>query len=201
VAVFDEKPEPETDIAIDAEGKRLRITVPENCRVETLRKELLKKLKGMLDMAQDVSMMHGVKRLEDSKPISSYRIGRSSAISVTICLRGGGGRALDTSDSKSILLGLVEIQSPDGSWADPAKVCSIWQSAAKVQVYDELGHLKLPKRERVFATILAIAVLRDQCRDEHQSWKLIERKSFAWLSRFDLNHEELITRAMKVISG
>jgi hypothetical protein len=105
VAVFDEKPEPETYITIEAEGERLLISVPENCRVETLRERVQRKL-GI----SKICMVQRRKVLEDSMLISSYRIRQTS----TVCLQcplmgGGGGPAYPTPDSKSILLGLVEI--------------------------------------------------------------------------------------------
>jgi hypothetical protein len=67
-------------------------------------------------------------------------------------------------------------------------------------MFGELERLEAAQRERVFATMLAIALLRARCGGQRSSWMLIEAKGLDWLSSFGVRVDELVARAIALIS-
>jgi hypothetical protein len=81
------------------------------------------------------------------------------------------------------LLELIALQSIDGSWRIAEKVEKI--SGGAVVMAGEL-------EEAVFATALAIAILRKRFSEQSAQWAMIERKAIRWLSRHTPDAEQII---------
>jgi hypothetical protein len=54
-------------------------------------------------------------------------------------------------------------------------------AGTQIPLFDELAELDREQRERVFATILAVALLRKRCAGRHSSWVMIDRRRLSGL--------------------
>jgi hypothetical protein len=99
---------------------------------------------------------------------------------------------------KDMLMAVVELQQFDGCWTDVEGLCAI--IGRRIAILDELMSIREKERERVFATIIAIAILRDRCATQRASWQLIEQKGLNWLlpsiSAVTVDIEALINRTI-----
>jgi hypothetical protein len=78
------------------------------------------------------------------------------------------------------LIEVVELQGIDGSWSevDPLLILSRKVEADFAAVEAASGG-----RRTVFATVLAVAILRVQCQARKAAWRLVEQKALDWLVR------------------
>jgi hypothetical protein len=74
------------------------------------------------------------------------------------------------------LMHIVGLQNIDGSWSDVDAVVAL--SGVSAAAFSTVR----ADSEAVFATALAVAVLRRKCADRQSAWRLVERKAVAWLS-------------------
>jgi hypothetical protein len=89
------------------------------------------------------------------------------------------------------MLALIGLQKVQGSWNNIQaiqQVCGI--------------HVECPSeltgKVDVFATVLAIAVLRKRFSDRESQWKMIERKGLRWLNSQGIDSERIITELISL---
>jgi hypothetical protein len=88
---------------------------------------------------------------------------------------------------------VLALQQFDGSWADASALSKAGNVTAKAWA----GVLEQANGASIFATSLAIAILRTKASERQASWALIERKALEWLSAHGVSEvEELIERAI-----
>jgi fluoride ion exporter CrcB/FEX len=90
------------------------------------------------------------------------------------------------SGNENPLIALLDLQGIDGSWTDPQAV----QAAASVKVDCPS---EFSGRIAIFATALAIAILRKRFQEKESQWRLIERKGLRWLSAQGVDAEGVIS--------
>jgi hypothetical protein len=73
------------------------------------------------------------------------------------------------------VLELIALQTVDGYWASAEQL----QTAAGLHVDCPSDLAGIPS---VFATVLAIAILRTRFLDRKSQWRMIERKALRWLA-------------------
>jgi pyruvate/2-oxoglutarate dehydrogenase complex dihydrolipoamide acyltransferase (E2) component len=87
---------------------------------------------------------------------------------------------------------LTDLQEVDGSWRDGSAVAKAGE--VKATIWAELA-----AREGgalIFATILALAILRAKAAVRKAAWFLIEEKALRWLKTQGVEPESLISRAL-----
>merc|ERR1712083_1074994 len=101
------------------------------------------------------------------------------------------GRAPQTQDA---LQPLLLLQAFDGSW----QLGSTLQQALKVapEVLEIAGDVP----EKVWATALCVAFLRGKLAHRQEEWTLVAAKACTWLRGEGYDPEELVTRALDVLS-
>jgi hypothetical protein len=72
-------------------------------------------------------------------------------------------------------LALLGLQNFEGAWVDPQKL----QDLCGVQVKCPTA---LAGKNEVWATTLAVAILRVRFKDRKSEWTMIERKALQWLA-------------------
>jgi hypothetical protein len=87
------------------------------------------------------------------------------------------------------MLALIELQEFQGSWSEVKKVQDA--SGVVVECPSELSG-----RPDVFATALAIAILRKHFQSRESQWRMIERKAQKWLSTQGVDAEGVIAQLM-----
>jgi len=94
---------------------------------------------------------------------------------------------------------IVSFQKFDGSWDSPSDLLNILQK--QIEIFSELSDIENSIKERAFATILAISILRERCAESKDSWKLVERKALNWLQNNlkGKNLDDLISKAISQI--
>jgi hypothetical protein len=95
------------------------------------------------------------------------------------------------------LMRIIGMQQLDGSWADVARLLEV--AGTQILLFSELAGLDKKQRERAFATILAVALLRKRCSWRQSSWAMIERKALEWLGRIGVDVDLLIGRAVALL--
>jgi hypothetical protein len=102
----------------------------------------------------------------------------------------------EETESGPSLKSLTDLQSIRGYWSDVQKVIAL-VGIKSVEPFDELrGH---ENSSSIFASVLAVAILRKRLQSQRSSWSLIESKCLKWLSCQGIDAEPLITRAMALI--
>jgi hypothetical protein len=93
--------------------------------------------------------------------------------------------------SSDQMLALIGLQKVEGSWSDIQAIqnsCGI-----RVKCPPELNG-----KPDVFATALAIAILRKRFSDRESQWKMIERKGLRWLNTQGIDSERIITELVSL---
>jgi hypothetical protein len=85
---------------------------------------------------------------------------------------------------------LIRLHTVEGYWKNSAELYK--ERCAPIRMPDAIGEME--NREKVFATILAIAILRTHYASDHGSWGILEEKSLTWLTaqKCQFNIETLI---------
>jgi hypothetical protein len=99
------------------------------------------------------------------------------------------GAAASTGDP---LLALLDLQGFDGSWADAHALERL--AGVTVECPDDLSG-----RGAVFATALAIALLRKQFEAKESVWRLIERKGLRWLAQQGVDAEAIVSTLITLL--
>jgi hypothetical protein len=89
------------------------------------------------------------------------------------------------------MLVLIKLQNVKGLWSDIKtieKSCGIHVECPP----------ELTRKRDVFATALAIAILRNRFSGRESQWKMIERKGLKWLSTQGIDPEEIITELISL---
>jgi hypothetical protein len=87
---------------------------------------------------------------------------------------------------------VTDLQEVNGSWRDSQAVAKAGQVKAKV--WSDLAGQK--GGAVIFATILALAILRAKAAGRRAAWFLIEEKALKWLRAQGVEPEGLISRAL-----
>jgi hypothetical protein len=110
--------------------------------------------------------------------------------------RGGGFGDLSGAVSLD-LRAVTSLQSLDGSWPNSQPLFAL--VGRRVGEFTSLA--RGPQKDAIFATIVAVAILRAKCRERQPAWKMIEAKALQWLSVRCIGFEALIEAAVGQLSG
>jgi hypothetical protein len=86
----------------------------------------------------------------------------------------------------------LSLQAFDGSWKDPQALLTA--AAVRVECPSELAG-----QPAVFATALAIALLRKRFQANESQWRMIERKALMWLSARGSDPEAIVAALIALL--
>jgi hypothetical protein len=89
------------------------------------------------------------------------------------------------------ILALIGLQKVDGSWSDIQTL----QDSNGIHV---ICPSEFTGKPDVFATALAIAILRKRFSARERQWKMIERKALKWLRTQGVDSEGMITQLLSL---
>jgi hypothetical protein len=94
------------------------------------------------------------------------------------------------------LADVTSLQRLDGSWDNPAALIAL----AKVDVAAPASLDGKSEAKAIFATAVAVAILRTRFAQRRASWTMIERKALEWLAERIEDPEQLIAEIVTLLS-
>jgi hypothetical protein len=91
---------------------------------------------------------------------------------------------------------VTDRQEIDGSWKNATLLLD--RVGGAIQVFPELDGVD--RADEIFATIVALAILRAKCMENAAAWRMIEGKAVRWLKARGVDFEPLIARAVAGLS-
>jgi uncharacterized protein YegL len=95
-------------------------------------------------------------------------------------------------DCEDLITTLISRQQYDGSWNNPEELQTMYNLKVKKS--------RISVKSEIFATALAIALLRNRYQYCRSEWMMIERKALHWLSSQVADPETIITDLFQVLS-
>jgi hypothetical protein len=95
-----------------------------------------------------------------------------------------------------VFTSITSLQTIKGFWKDAGKLGKLL-GVPKIAAFPQLQNVE--DENSIFASVLALAILRKTFSSNRASWSLIEEKCLNWLASQNVDSEALISHAMELV--